>query len=373
MSRRWAFCRSHVDAERDVSWRDVELTARGVRFRRPLVLDFGGIAKGYAVDCAIAALRSHGVESGQVNAGGDLRVFGPRSQPIHVRTGGPQGILLPLVEIADGAVATSAYGGDRRRVAGRRWATPLIDPRAGLPMMSTRTVSVIAPTCMLADALTKVVALRGRAAARVLRDYGASATVLSPAVGSVAMHASAGRRTSCRLGQAAMSRAHERAYHLLAERVRLGLSARRALYATIAATVLSGAWWLWIHFASTLFASRNDDLQRFAREAVALKVHGATAFAILLALGAMGAYHVRRGWGIGRNRGSGSMVVALCAILVVSGYALYYLVSEDNRTAVSVLHWALGLALVPLLIVHIALGRRSRRIAFMQRGSHRGA
>ena len=154
-----------------------------MRFRRPLILDFGGIAKGYAVDCAIAALRSHGVESGQVNAGGDLRVFGPRAQPIHVRTGGPQGILLPLVEIADGAVATSAYGGDRRRIAGRRWATPLIDPRAGLPMMSTRTVSVIAPTCMLADALTKVVALRGRAAARVLRDYGASATVLSPAAG----------------------------------------------------------------------------------------------------------------------------------------------------------------------------------------------
>ena len=177
------FLPRHVDAHCDVSWRDVELTAQGVRFRRPLVLDFGGIAKGYAVDCAIAALRRHGIESGQVNAGGDLRVFGPGSQPIHVRTGGPQGIVLPLVEIADGAVATSAYGGDRRRVAGRRWATPLIDPRAGLPMMSTRTVSVIAPTCMLADALTKVVALRGRAASRVLRDYGASATVLSPASG----------------------------------------------------------------------------------------------------------------------------------------------------------------------------------------------
>ena len=46
---------------------------------------------------------------------------------------------------------------------------------------------------MLADALTKVVALRGRAAARVLRDYGASATVLSPAGrgAALAMHAPA--------------------------------------------------------------------------------------------------------------------------------------------------------------------------------------
>ena len=166
-----------------------------------------------------------------------------------------------------------------------------------------------------------------------------------------------------------MSRAHERAYSLLAERVRLGVSARRALYATIAATVLSGVWWLWIHFAHVLFASRNDDLQRLAREALALKFHGAAAFAILLALGAMGAYHVRRGWGIGRNRGSGSIVVTLCALLVVTGYALYYLVTDDSRTPVSILHWGLGLAFVPLLIVHIALGRRSRRMAFMQRSS----
>jgi thiamine biosynthesis lipoprotein ApbE len=49
--------------------------------------------------------------------------------------------------------------------------------------MSTRTVSVIAATCMLADALTKVVALRGRAASRLLCDYDASATILSPAAG----------------------------------------------------------------------------------------------------------------------------------------------------------------------------------------------
>jgi thiamine biosynthesis lipoprotein len=173
----------HAPSGNEVCWRDVELTPHGVRFRQPLVLDFGGIAKGYAVDCAIAALRAHGIASGRVNAGGDLRVFGPGREPVHVRTGGPQSIVVPLVEISDGAVATSSFGGNRRRIAGRRWATPLIDPRAGLPVMSTRTVSVVAATCMLADGLTKVVALRGRAASRVLRDYGASASVLSPAAG----------------------------------------------------------------------------------------------------------------------------------------------------------------------------------------------
>jgi hypothetical protein len=170
-----------------------------------------------------------------------------------------------------------------------------------------------------------------------------------------------------------MSRAHERAYHLLAERVRLGVAARRALYATIAALVLSGAWWLWAHFADVLFASRSDELQRLAQEALALKVHGAAAFAILLALGAMGAYHVRRGWGLRRNRGSGSMVVGVCAVMVVTGYALYYLVTDTSRTPVSLLHWGLGLAFVPLLIAHIALGRRSRQSGLTKHGAHYAA
>ncbi len=169
-------------AERDACWRDVRLGERGVAFAKPLALDFGGIAKGYAVDCAVDALRAHGATAGRVNAGGDLRVFGARGERVHVRTGGRRGVLLPLAFLADGAVATSSYGGQRRRVDGR-WASPLIEPRSGLPLSSTRTVSVIASTCMVADALTKVVALRGRAAAATLASFDASAVVLSPAAG----------------------------------------------------------------------------------------------------------------------------------------------------------------------------------------------
>jgi thiamine biosynthesis lipoprotein len=176
------FLPPQAHSEREASWRAVQLTARGVCFARPLVLDFGGIAKGYAVDCAIEVLRQHGITAGCVNAGGDLRVFGDQSEPVHVRTGGPQGIVMPLVAIANGAVATSAYGGQRRRI-GRRWATPLVDPRRRLPMMSTRTVSVVASTCMIADALTKVVAVDDHAAAGVLTTYGASAMLVSPAAG----------------------------------------------------------------------------------------------------------------------------------------------------------------------------------------------
>jgi hypothetical protein len=160
-----------------------------------------------------------------------------------------------------------------------------------------------------------------------------------------------------------MSRAHERAYRLLAERVRLGESARRALYATIAALIGSGVWWVGIHYAASIFAAKTDEFSRLARQALALKVHGATAFAALFALGAMSAHHVRRGWALKRNRLMGSLLTALLALLVVSGYALYYLVSDDSHAAVSVLHWVLGLALAPMLIVHIVTGRRSRGLA----------
>jgi hypothetical protein len=157
-----------------------------------------------------------------------------------------------------------------------------------------------------------------------------------------------------------MSRTHERVYRLLAERVRLGTSARRALYATMTALIGSGVWWLCIHYVGNVFAVKSDDLHRLAQEAQALKVHGATAFVALLALGAMGAHHARRGWALKRNRVSGSVVVAEFTLLIITGYALYYLVSDDTHAPVSVLHWALGLALAPMLIAHIVVGRRGR-------------
>ncbi|HYT98334.1 MAG TPA: FAD:protein FMN transferase [Casimicrobiaceae bacterium] len=168
--------------DRGATWRDVVLDEAGVAFKRPLVLDLNGIAKGYAVDCAIAALRDAGVTRACVNAGGDLRVFGSATETVHVRTGGAQSVMIPVIEIRDGAVASSAYGGQRRRIRGRM-ITPLIEPRAGLPSMTTRTVTVVAPTCMIADALTKVVALNGRRAESVMARYGAGAAILSPAKG----------------------------------------------------------------------------------------------------------------------------------------------------------------------------------------------
>jgi thiamine biosynthesis lipoprotein len=127
-------------------------------------LDLGGIGKGQAVDAAVDALIAHGCVAGWVNAGGDLRAFGDAELPIRLRdeaTGGAR----PFASLRDGAFATSHYGpGSRSQLANRaRGLAP------------SAHVSVAAPLCLWADALTKVIALSGDTAHPLLARFGAQA------------------------------------------------------------------------------------------------------------------------------------------------------------------------------------------------------
>lgn len=135
-------------------WRCVDDTllklADGVR------LDLGGIGKGFAVDAAIAAMRAHDIESGWVNAGGDLRVFGPLTLPIDLRDE-TRGGVRRFAALGDGAFASS-------RLA-------LGAGAAGRP----RHASVAAPECLWADALTKIVIASADAAHPLLGRLGATA------------------------------------------------------------------------------------------------------------------------------------------------------------------------------------------------------
>jgi thiamine biosynthesis lipoprotein len=149
-----------------------------VRFRRPVRIDLGGIAKGFAVDVAIEALRHEGASAGAVNAGGDLRVFGPRASWIHVRDPRDPRRLLPLAQLADAALATSASYFARRWWRGRR-VSPLVDPSRGRPCTGAQSVSVRAATCLVADALTKVVMVLGARSASILRAHAAAGFVLT--------------------------------------------------------------------------------------------------------------------------------------------------------------------------------------------------
>ena len=88
-------------------WRDIILSPNGsVSLQRPLLIDLGGIAKGFAVDRATEALIRAGAHSGVINAGGDLRVFGPEPHRVDIRHPLDPGRRARRIVLRDGSIAT---------------------------------------------------------------------------------------------------------------------------------------------------------------------------------------------------------------------------------------------------------------------------
>ena len=156
-------------------WDDLILEGRGeVSLRRPVWIDLSGIAKGHAVDRAVAALAEAGVTEACVEAGGDLRVLGA-AQRVALRTGFPDEAVA-VVEIADGSLASSGGRADPRRAADDQHG----DGLGRGPIPPGRFASVVARDCAVADALTKVVLALGPASGTVLRRFGAAAHLREP-------------------------------------------------------------------------------------------------------------------------------------------------------------------------------------------------
>jgi thiamine biosynthesis lipoprotein len=152
------------------SWRDIELVAPGkVRFHRPLWIDFGGIAKGYAVDRAVAAMDLPPEAQISVNAGGDLRVGGPAAERILLRAPS-DGQHVPVLELENASLASSSGRDDLRDGVG-----PHIDGSTHKSVGTNSFASVVARDCMTADALTKIVLAQGAKAAGLLVRHDATA------------------------------------------------------------------------------------------------------------------------------------------------------------------------------------------------------
>jgi FAD:protein FMN transferase len=151
------------------------LAGQRVRFHdRTTRIDLGGIAKGFAVDRAIDVLRAYGMPSGFVNAGGDLAAFGQRGLVVTVRDPACPSRALCQVELRDGALASSGAGFDPLQSLDAT-RPMVIDPASGEPVHAVIGASVRAPSCLLADALTKIVMTGAEASAPLLRQFGASA------------------------------------------------------------------------------------------------------------------------------------------------------------------------------------------------------
>jgi len=153
-------------------WRSLKLLPGGrVMFERPMLIDLGGIAKGFAVDQAIHALRRGGCTNAIVNAGGDLRAFGSEPRPIHLRR---RSGLVKIAEMRCGAIATSSP----HAALPEHLAQPIgciVDPLSDRAWKGNGSVMVAARSCVIADALTKVAALSGRECQPLLERFGAQA------------------------------------------------------------------------------------------------------------------------------------------------------------------------------------------------------
>lgn len=163
-------CRFAMPDEQ-AQWSDIELLPRcHVRFARRLVVDLSGIAKGYAVDRALELLSEREPAQGCVNAGGDLGICG--SEAAYVRLDVPMDgqATLPLIEITNGCLASSGP----RENAAASVELEFVDGAARCTV-APRFVSVLASSCAVADALTKVVMAAGTRSRSVLRHYAARA------------------------------------------------------------------------------------------------------------------------------------------------------------------------------------------------------
>jgi thiamine biosynthesis lipoprotein len=147
-----------------------DLSVRGdeVTSSNPAVqLDFGGYAKGYALDRAAEMLRTEGISNALVNVGGNAMALGRHGpRPWKVGLDAPRGAgLLATLELNDGeAVGTS---GDYRRyyeIDGKRYSH-IIDPRTGYPVVGVESVTVLvsggAGAGALSDAASKPVFIEG--------------------------------------------------------------------------------------------------------------------------------------------------------------------------------------------------------------------
>jgi FAD:protein FMN transferase len=151
-----------------VGWEKIVLEEKyhSVELLKPgMLLDLGGIAKGYAADEALAAMRKHGIASALVAAGGDISVMGspPKTSGWSIGIAPLESPNLPpsrYLILQDAAVSTSGDAEQYVEIGGKRYSH-IVDPKTGMGLTGHRSVTVVARKGIDADSLTKVVSVLG--------------------------------------------------------------------------------------------------------------------------------------------------------------------------------------------------------------------
>lgn len=136
----------------------VMLKEKGMR------IGFGGIGKGYAAEMAKAILQKEAVQSGIVNAAGDLTTWGfqANGKPWTIGIANPENANLPFsyINITNMAVATSGNYEKFVKINGKKYSHT-INPKTGLPITGIKSVTIISPNAEIADAMATPVTIMG--------------------------------------------------------------------------------------------------------------------------------------------------------------------------------------------------------------------
>lgn len=138
--------------------------------------------------------------------------------------------------------------------------------------------------------------------------------------------------------------------------IRLSRRHKIAFYTVLGVVFASGAIWIWLHY----FAQSDNEFGASPTQTWVLTIHGLFAAASLLVIGSLLPLHVKYAWRAHRNRTNGIFFVSIVGLLILTGYALYYIGNEQLRAWTSWTHIIVGLAFPCLLILHIWRGRASR-------------
>jgi thiamine biosynthesis lipoprotein len=127
-------------------------------------IGFGGIGKGYAAERARVILKEKGIQSGIVNAAGDLTTWGlqPNGKPWTIGIADPDSKHHPFSSFAitNMAVATSGNYEKYAVINGKKYSHT-IDPKTGYPVAGIKSVTIICPNAEIADALATPVMIMG--------------------------------------------------------------------------------------------------------------------------------------------------------------------------------------------------------------------
>ena len=149
---------NHRNIEINKSESTVFLKVKGMR------IGFGGIGKGYAADMAKKVMISMGIDSGVVNASGDMTVWGlkPEGEKWSIGIVHPsyQNAFFSKMEITNHSVATSGNYEKYVMIGGKRYSHT-IDPKTGMPIKGIKSITTICPFAEFADAIATPIMVMG--------------------------------------------------------------------------------------------------------------------------------------------------------------------------------------------------------------------